>query len=255
MEETLTTDINEMSDSEFNTLMDGEVETDVSTEESTDTKTDTDTEEEDLDSLYAKQLGNKEAKLSEPILIKINGRTHKVDSVDELRNLAERGLNHTQKMQQLARERKELQEMYGSNRDVEDTSVTPESYEVDRIAEDILSSNYADAFRESIAYLPETVKSELATSATLLSGLFEDVRDGIATPNVMREVDRLMAINGLPFNIAYVTAINGSNKAKGADSSARQMIKSQPKPNTAKVVTKSVNEMSDSEFDKYFASL
>ncbi len=257
--ETVEVSVDDMSDEEFASHMDGDASTDA-TDDSSDMSETTEGDEPeevkevDLDQLYADQLDDRDMALDKPLLIKVNGNTHTIDNVNEMRELMERGLNYTKKMQDLASQRKELEE--GINRDV-DTSVNAE-VEVETIASDILNSNYADDFKQAVSMLPEGMQSEMRNDASLLQDFYTDVQSGLAQ-KIMPQVERLMSVNNMSFEQAYFTAgqkYDTASQTQQRGQEQKQMLRSQPKPTTSQVSTqKSVNDMSDTEFDKYFSEM
>ena len=246
--------VDDMSDTEFDTFMDGEATSEESTDEPETTTTDPEgdkpdeIEVEDLDQLYADQLESKESTLEKPLYIKINGKTHTIDNVDEMRNLMERGLNYTKKMQDLAKQRKELDSDRGDEE-------LPVSTDTDTLASEILSSNYAEQFQSAASMLPDNVKSEMASDPSLLQGFYEDVQSGLAG-KIMPKVERLMSVNNMSFEQAYFRAGSDINQQQPRGTEQKQMLRSQPKPTTSQLSTqKSVDDMSDKEFSKYFDAM
>ena len=240
--------VDEMNDDELDSFLDGDtVDTD-----------DVDTvaakePEQSLDDLYLAQNQSKETKLDKPMYIKINGTTHTIDNVDEMRNLMERGLNHTQKMQELARDRKEFE----SNRvDEESPTVTEDAttVEVDEIANDILNSSYAESFQSGVSQLPSSVRSELSTNPQMLKGLSQDYESGLAQ-KIVPSVAREMAVKGISFRDAYVSIGQKLNQQTQQVAQSRDTLNAQPKANTSIATNTDVNSMSDGEFDKYFAKM
>ncbi len=252
--ETDVVDVDEMSDDELDNFLDGD--TTPTTDDDTDTDTVDEAEEVEasLDDLYITQNQSKDSKLDKPVLIKINGVTHEIDNVDEMRNLMERGLNHTQKMQELAKQRKEFED---SNRVDEDPSAVTDTtaVEVDEIANDILSSSYAESFQSDVSTLPSSVRSELSSNPQMLRGLSIDYQSGLAQ-KVVPQVAREMAVKGLSFRDAYMSIAGKQNQQSQATEASKNTLASQPKQNTNGVAqSQDVDSMSDKDFDKYFAKL
>ncbi len=253
--------IDNMSDEEFNKAFDND------TSENPDDKVvDTD-EDVNLDELYTTQQGNTDAKLDKPILLKYNGEVMTVDSIMDLKNLAERGFNSTQKFQKLAEDRKALEDQIkelGQTPNVpEDNS---EADEVEAISNDILQSDYAEVFTAQVSTLPDEVKQALATNPRMLEGLSIDYQSGLAEA-IMPQVHKLMRINGLSFEAAYSQAgksYQNNNtdtpieKPVTQDTPKAKMLKAEPKTGSKASNTglgrKAIDSMNSKEFDAYFAS-
>ncbi len=256
--------IDEMSDDDFNNHFEGGEEItddDEPSEEPTEQ-----IETEDLQSLYDTQMSDPEAQLAQPVLIKINGNVHKVDSVKELKALAEKGVSYTQKTQTLADERREAEFLRDNNitRDDLDALIASRgqapvvndtaAVEVEEIATTILSGQYSDDFKQVSTMLPDNIRSEMATDPQLLQGFYEDVEAGLAQ-KIMPQVERLMGVDGLTFQQAYVKA-GQSLEAKPTSKSADK-LRSQPKSNTTELESGSpdVWAMDDEDFEKYYANV
>ncbi len=250
------TDVDEMSDDELDSFLDGDTTPAVDDDSDADDVSEAEEVEASLDDLYITQNQSKDATLDKPVLIKINGVTHKIDNVDEMRNLMERGLNHTQKMQELAKQRKEFEA--DSNRvDDEPSTVTQDAtaVEVDEIANDILNSSYAESFQDDVSTLPSSVRNDLGQNPQMLRGLSIDYQSGLAQ-KVVPQVAREMAVKGVSFKDAYMSIANKLNQQSQATEASRNTLASQPKQNTNGVAqSQDVDSMSDKDFDKYFAKM
>ncbi len=205
------------------------------------------TENIDWDAKYQEQRTEKaDTKLPEPILVKYKGKILDIDTVGELRDLAERGISATQKLQEIAEERKALGGI--TNDDIEllnrlksgDTSVVEELAKpkddvvqneaikaVDTIAGEILQSPYSDSFKSMVTILPQADKTRLSSDPQLLSALKKDFDDGVAQ-KLMPLLERNIAVKGMPFIEAYkqagIDVFSGSQRRKTADK-----LTSQPK--------------------------
>ena len=260
--------IDHMTDEEFNNhFLNEEVDLNVDdepSEEPTEKKV-----TEDLQSLYDTQMSDPEAQLAKPVLIKINGNVHKVDSVKELKALAEKGVSYTQKTQQLADERREAEFLRDNNITREDLDMLIASRgqepvevkdneaneQVESLANEILSGTHADAFKSTASMLPKEIQSEMTKDPQLLQGFYDDVEAGLAQ-KIMPQVERLMAVDGMSFQQAYVTAGKQLETHKQPNGSAAK-LRSQPKSNTTELQTGSpdVWAMDDEEFEKYYANV
>ena len=261
--------VDNMTDDEFNAHYDNSDVVEPNDDETEPSDEPTEQKEtEDLQAMYDTQRSDPEAKLAQPVLIKINGNVHKVESVKELKALAEKGVSYTQKTQTLAKEKREAEFLRDNNITREDLNaliasrgqapveVDVAAQEVDELAQGILSGSHADAFKETASMLPQDVQSEMTTNPQLLQGFYDDVSTGLAQ-KIMPKVERLMAVNGMSFMQAYVTAgdlLQGQNKQVN-DSATK--LRSQPKSNTTELESGSpdVWAMDDSEFEKYYATV
>jgi hypothetical protein len=243
--ETDRTEVVDMSDEEFSEAFDNDT---LDNEESIEEES---TEEVDLNTLYRDQLDNTDAKLDKPVLIKVDGEVIELNSINELRDMAERGTAVTKRFQKLAADRKALEaqlEALGEQPNVQ----TPD--EVETVANEILESNYADTFKADIAILPNEVKEMLSRDAGMLKALAVDYESGLAQ-EVMPKVKREMALKGLDFIQAYVSIGNQIKSHKEDATAKREVLAAEPKQTKYSSPTTDVNSMSDEEFDKYFSNL
>ncbi len=242
----------DVSEEEF----DRAFETDEPTEEPVE---ELDDEPTTLDDRYASQLGNRDMVLDKPVLIKYNGEVMEVSNLNELRNLAEKGFNSTQKYQKLADDRKKLEARLLELGDEPEPLDTIQD-ELDDISNGILSSSYADVFQTQIDRLPKEAINVISDPA-VLRNLAIDYDNGIGE-KIMAEVPRLMAIKGLSFEHAYQTAGNAllkSREQQELDKPRVDMLKAEPTKTSNKVSNDrgrvNIDNMSNAEFDKYFAEM
>ncbi len=253
-------DVDNMSDTEFDKYMDEDITPDETEEVQVDEVV------ENLDDMYATQMNDSEAKLDKPILVKFNGAVHKVDSVKELKNLAEKGISLTKKSQDLSDQSKLLETLKANGYDSDSLMRLAEQdngqplnemddnfVQVNNVANDILQSNYKDTFIEVSNQLPNEVRMQLQQDPGMLKAIAYDVESGLAGA-IMPNVNRLMAIQGMGFQDAYVTAgkeyqANNVQRQEKADKLKSQPTTTRIQPGSD---AKNVWEMDDSEFDKYF---
>jgi hypothetical protein len=259
-------DVDAMSDEEFAKFMDSEVSKEDSESDTEDSKSDTNdnTPDEDLEALYIAQNDSDES-LTKPLIIKFKGKTHKLESMNELRELAERGLGATKKYQELSEQRKlfETLEANGYNKEALLQLVTADkggkleevdhsSVEVDGVAQEILNSSYADTFKEVVSDLPSDVTEQMRADANMLKAFAVDVESGLAKA-IMPEVSRLIDIRGMDFKEAYIQAAKKHLSNQESVQSKRKVLKAEP-TSSSNIQTSNVDiwSMSDAEFDKYF---
>ncbi len=235
-------------------------------------------ESADLDSLYKQQMSSEDAKLDKPILVKVKGKVLEIDSVNDLKDLAERGLGATQSFQQIAQHRKTLRFMEDNGLSMEDLNYLVQSKgqtpiesnpivdEVGTIANEILHSDYADDFKEGLNIIPENVRNVMSQDPALLKDLAGDYASGIAQ-KIMPEAERLMMVKGMDFFSAYAAAgqaVLGSEPMQGQHNGMRQnnankeTLKAMPRGNTLSNRTNAKQDiwsMDDKSFDKYMNQL
>ncbi len=218
-------------------------------------------EPKDLETTYRENLGT-EAKLDKPIVVKVNGEIYEIDSLDEIRNMIERGTSVTSKFQKLSEDRKALEaqlEELGQIPNVEESNDVAD--EIDDIANGILASEYADTFTAQVSTLSNEVKQMLSEDPQLLRELSIDYKSGLGS-KIMPQVSRLMVVGNLSFRDAYVKAGKSILDSEGRQEQAKpktEMLKAQPKKTNSRVSNelgaKAIDAMSKSEFDKYFAEM
>ena len=175
-----------------------------------------------LDELYKQQMADKDAKLDKPILVKYKGKVVDIDNVNELKDMAEKAIAATVKLQEAAELRKQFEGI--TPEDLEllrrfksgDESVVAElatpretvdttADEVNQIATEILSAPYADQFKGFVGTLNPADKQILQTNPQILNGLKIDFENGLAQ-KIMPLAERKIAINGMDFLAAYTEA-------------------------------------------------
>ena len=219
----------------------------------------------DYTELYAKQLdGETDKQLDNPILLKYKGKVIDVSSAKELRDLAERGLGATSKYQEMAEQRKMLDGITpddiamlrrfkaGDETVLNELSTPRESNaesEIDTVAQTILDSNYASEFKGLVGNLSAADKTIVSTDPKVLRGLQIDFENGTAQ-KLIPLVERYMAVKGLPFIEAYVTA--GREMFSGDREKAGEKLVSQPSATSSVTTTPEQDPwaMDKDSFDK-----
>ncbi len=213
----------------------------------------------DLAVTYKNNLGT-EAKLDNPVLIKVDGELMEIDSLDEIRNMMERGVGVTKRFQKLSEDRKALEEQIKELGQVPNVPEDdPKADEIESISNDILQSEYAKVFTTQIRTLPDDVKQSLATNPEMLKGLAIDYASGLGE-NIMPQVHRFMSLNGMSFEDAYMKAGKAyQSNTQTQDKPKVEMLKAEPKKTNSRVSnelgSKGIDNMSTAEFDKYFAEM
>ena len=222
---------------------------------------------EDLESLYKAQMGNTDATIASPILIKLNGKVTKIDNINDLKDLTEKGLSATKKFQEMSEDRKviefmndngismeSLNQLITSRGDevIESNQNTQQDMQVQQVVDKISNSAYVEDFKSGVAFLPDNVKETIGNSPELLDGLYGDFESGLAQ-KVMPIVERTMAIKGLDFITAYRQAaesvMGGSPMPKKTNP-----LTAEPRGNTLGVKAEpkqDVWSMSSDDFKQY----
>ena len=263
----------EMTDEDFDKHLEVIGSEDADTEDSE--KDGKDNEEVDLNELYREQLDSS-YELDKPILLKVDGTVLDIKDSKDLRDLAEKGLKFTQKTQQLAKYRDVIGMLEDNDlldRDrlmsiisgetapvdvVEPRPDTRQAEQVEGLANEILQSEYADDFKTVVGSLNNDTKSEIASNADLMNGLYVDVQSGFAQ-SIMPQVVRYMNINGLNFLDAYMKAGSEVENKRGAEKQSKQKLNAEPrqrgKQQKTQLTREDIFDMSDSDFDKYLEKL
>ncbi len=276
--DTTSADVDDMSVEEFAEFEEKAFDKGSDSDEDSDETVATESTTEELDELYKSQMTDTDAKLDKPIVIKVAGKVYKVDSVAELKNLAELGTNATKKYQSIAKHRNTLDYMEDNGISQEDLDylvqsrgvapvVRDESVNaVEDIANEILNGSGADAFKEIAAQLPDDVKQAMSNNPQMLAGFNYDVQQGIAG-SIMPAVNRYMNVNGMSHQQAYMRARNEhlsqnqSNNNNGdvvieQVTTPKQMLKNQPKPRgnvkSPSLSREDVDKMSKEEFARFY---
>ncbi len=281
--ETTSDDVSEMSEAEFAEFEEKSFKDESSGDDADEPAEPKDLTYDELETAYKTQMGNQDAKLANPIVIKLNGKHFQVDNINELKNLAELGSNSTQRFQAIAQHRKTLDFMEDNGISREDLDFLVQSRgqapvtrnetadAVENIASEILNGPGADAFAEVASQLPDDVREVMSKNPKMLSGFNHDVQSGLAA-QIMELVPRMMSVNQMSFMQAYqaagdqVTAKGGNRKAPKQQqqqidpvADKRNTLMSQPTP-SAKVSSnglsrEDIDKMSDADFEKYYATV
>jgi len=192
--------------------------------------------------------------LDRPVVLKRKGKLYDISDLDQLRDLAERGLDATSKLQEVAELKKEL--LKAQNPDVSEQELQNINVEteVETIAQSIVNSPIAEDFKSVITELPEEVVNTLRSDPQMLKGLKLDVESGLAQ-KVMPSVRRYMDIEGLDFRSAYLKA--GSEvveSAKRRDTAVTQLTSAPTKTGNVEVKEKDIWDIDDNEFRALMAS-
>ncbi len=221
--------------------------------------------------------------LETAVVLKRKGKLFDIKSIDELRNLAEKGLDSTIKNQEISGHRdvidtieangismddinllaniksgsfdalQQLQSAYGANdnAEVQDMTTTSTESRIEAIAQTVMSSNYADDFKSVVSIIDSGTMEKFRKSPEALEMLRQDVESGRAK-SFLPDVERAMAVDGLTFVQAYKKigdARSASNtqrkeKAKSLGSAPRAAgSNTAPKPSGAW-------EMSSDDFNR-----
>ena len=136
---------------------------------------------------------------------------------------------------------------------------------VETVANEILQSAYAEDFKSGLEMIPNDIRNQLSNDPRLLSDFAGDYESGIAQ-KIMPEAEKLMAIKGLDFFTAYMTAGQSLMGGSGADHSEptqtpnnrKQTLRAAPRGNTQTVKqtnTQDVFSLDEKSFDKYFENM
>ena len=221
-------------------LMDGHDSVKGDPAESMDEETPDADVESDLEAQYRAQLGSDE-KLPKPILVKYKGKYIDVQTVDELRDLAERGVMATQKAAELAEIKRSLEGIsqedidllrrarQGDREALEALVSSPSSpqpdpalSEAETVAREILESPYAEKIKATMQMVPPQQREVFAQNPQMLRALQRDFEDGTAE-KLMPTVERLVAVRGMDFLSAYRQA---AIEVLGSQESRQQQAKS-----------------------------
>jgi hypothetical protein len=187
----------------------------------------------DWEAKYKEQIQNPDAKLDKPILLKVKGKIIELDTVNDIRDLAERGIGSTAKFQEMAEQRKFIQELENagiSKEDIDllvkarrgdaeaanallgkeppqqvqtqDTTVSPEA---EAVAQEIIDAPYANEAKEALSLIPEEQRNQLVTNPQFLRGIKTDFERGVAQ-KLMPKVEKYVLVNGMDFLSAYAKA-------------------------------------------------
>jgi len=251
-------DFNDLSAEEQAATLDDEGE--ATSDESDETQANV--SDDDLNALYSAQMGDADMKLDKPILVKYNGKVHKVDSVNELKSLAEQGISITKKSQRMSDQTTLLAELEANGYTAADlralatadkgeelTKMEPNQVEIDEIATGILESDYADDFRGFVGEMPDVAVDEISKNPQILNGLAKDIESGLAQ-NLMADTRRNMDLHGMGFVEAYINSGNKYHESKQVNQKKRNTLASQPKQNNRpQPKQKDTRDMSIAELD------
>ncbi len=252
--EEVVTSVDDMDDAEFAEHFDDVADTDNidEPEGEVDDKVDI-----TLDDKYSLQMDDTEAKRDKSVFIKVDGEVMEITSINDLKNMAERGSSVTKKFQKLADDRRVLEEQIASL-GAEPAVSNDADAEIDDISTQILNSDYADDFKASFQYFPPEIQQQISTDPELLKAVRVDIESGLAQ-KILPSIKRDMAVNGTDFMTSYVNASNKIDAQKQHKQEVvqnkKQVLKAEPKQNKYVSSSVDVDSMSDKDFDAYFDNL
>ena len=271
-------DVDNMDEKEFAEFEEKAFNKESDSDDDSDGDVATEPTTEELDELYKSQMASPDAKLDKPIVIKVAGKVYKVDSVAELKNLAELGTSSTQKFQAIAKHRRTLDYMEDNDIRQEDLDQLVQSRgeapvlrdanvnATEDVAQSILDSDIADEFTRLASELPDDVKQMMSTNPNMMSGFAHDVRSGVAGA-IASSVARYMNVNGMNHMQAYsrardefVSQNQGSQKPQQQQKpSPQQMLKNQPKPRGSvkapSLSREDIDKMSEEDFNRFYETV
>lgn len=220
---------------------------------------------------YKKQLENG-IDIKEPILVKANGQVLEITDSKDVQELINKGLDYTAKTQELAQFRdvlstlenygitdsQTLQRVLNGEQEIQQPQQQyqePQQInQVNQVAEYILQSDKADEVKTMIGSLPPQAQQVLSSDANILNGFYQDVANGVAQ-KIIPEATKLMAIRGLSFIDAYMTA---GQSVMNQDNS-KQVLNNEPttkgKPAKRQLTRDDIFNMSEEDFEKWGAKL
>ena len=183
--------------------------------------------------------------LDKPIVIKYKGNLYDIKDKDQMRDLMERGMGATKKLQELAEMRKELEKQKNpeiSEQELDNLDVTTE---VEAISQKILESNYAEDFKGIVSKLPTDIVERMRKDPKMLEGLRIDTESGLAQ-KIMSKAQRYMDIDGIGFVEAYKRGGQELMSKQKDVSSRKTKLVSEPRPsNNIEVKEKSIWDIDD----------
>ena len=186
--------------------------------------------------------------LAEPIVVKVNGKIYDIKDKDKIRDLMERGFNATQKLQELAELRRELELSKNPDITEQELSQLDTSAEVEQIAEKIASSNYVEDFKMFIDVLPNATTDQLRGDPQMLEGLRQDVESGLAG-KILPGMQRYMDVDNMTFKEAYMKSGSEVMKSKQSRSQAIDKLTAAPtRGSIPEVKSKDIWDLDDSEY-------
>ncbi len=229
--------------------------------------------EPDLDGEYVKQMETADAKLSEPILIKVDGSVMKIDSINDLKNMAEKAAGAAKAFQAIAADTKTIGFLKDNNISQDDLlniinskGVQPiikdapseSQVEIDSLITSIEQSDYADAFVGSIESLPQDAIDDIGNDPAILKVLSNEFTNGYGQ-QIMPHVKQEMIVKGVNFVTAYENVGRRLIEQKKNVDTNKDVLntisKTKGNGSKASVTSDSVMGMSGDDFDKYYASL
>ncbi len=187
--------------------------------------------------------------LDKPLVVKVKGKVYDLKSMDQIRDLVEKGFMATQKTQQLAELKRELMKEQNPDITNEDMALQETEDAVERISQEILNSDIAEDFKGVISSIPTSDREQFRQDPNLLGMLQVDVKNGL-TKKIMPSVERYMALENMSFREAYgLSAKNYYDSMQMKDNRVKTLTSV---PDNTSSVTKTekqdIWDMSDKEY-------
>ena len=250
-------------------LMDSDTPTETSTpeeSENNDSQTEqknSQEEEPKPDSDTKELVYDSDEESDKNFVIKVNGENIET-SLKELKVLAQKGLNYSQKTMALAKHNDLLNslEQYGidsiealnsfmannQGETIQEAEKSPYGEDVEQVATEILQQPNAGEFKEVISGLPDRAMDEVSGNSKMLASLYVDFNSGLAQ-KLLPETKKVMALRpDLSFYDAYQMA---GNRIVGATNNKAKAIQ-QPRNS---FVEENSEVLSDKEFQEITARL
>jgi len=261
-------EIDDMSEQEFEDFYNG------SDAESTPAETEPEKNDEiDLDSLYKAQMDDTDGKLAKPMLIKVDGKVMEVSNINDVKNMMEKASGAKAAFQKIAGDVKTIDFLKDNNISQDDLDnllsgrgqaprvKTQEDVNSDRTAniiQNIESSAFADNFLADVSALPQDVALSIGSNPELLNELAFEYQEGYAQ-KVMPHVHREMTVKGISFEDAYQSVGKRLMAKEENTDTSKKVLGAMPNNrgnrSNGSMTAKDMDNMSDADFDAYYANL
>lgn len=216
--------------------------------------TDEPKEEPQTDNVPGEYITEGLGSFEEPLVIKYKGKLFDISDKDQARDLMERGMGATQKLQELADLKRQMLQDQNPDMSQQELNTATTQQDVETIAEKITASPYVNDFKSIVSALPDDTVNALRTDPRMLEGLRQDTESGLAQ-KIMKHAERYMAIDGLSFQEAYIKGGKQVVQSQHKGQEQVDRLTSEPRTsNNVKVEQKSVWDISDDEFKQIMST-
>jgi len=183
---------------------------------------------EDDDAIGPEYITHGLGELDSPLVVKVKGEIYDLKDLDQIRDLVERGFMATQKTQELADMRRQM-EME------KNPGLTPDDYieleavnEVEQLSQEIISNGHGEMASEALSLMDQGDLEKISRDPSMMRALIKDLDSGVLNA-IMPSLKRSITIDGMSFQQAYVRAVTSAMEKQEQRDVSQQRMAAEPR--------------------------